>query len=112
MKKELDLDRDHNKKVVEQVFKGLCKRIDILEKYAVQQSSDHSKQLSDLDLKVETVTSYQEQLINSLADKVQRLHGELKSHKNSCHGVDLTSVCGVCDLIFKSTSINTNCTTM
>ena len=86
VKKELDLDRNHNKTVVEQIFQGLCQRIDTLEKYAVKQSSDHSKLLTDLDLELKTVASYHEQLINSLSEKVQNLQGELKSHTNSYHG--------------------------
>ena len=71
VKSELDLDRDHNKKVNEQIVKGLCKRIDVLEKYVQKQSSEQSKLLADLDLKVETVSKYQEQIISNLGSKVQ-----------------------------------------
>ena len=102
VKSELDLDRDHNKKVNEQIVEGLCKRIDILEKYVLKQFSEQSKLLTDLDLKIETVSIYQEQIISNLDSKVHSLIGDLKNHEKSYHRAPPNICCGFCELTFKS----------
>ena len=89
IKEELNLDRKHNKEVVESVVVGFCKRLDNLEKFVVEHSSEHSKLIADLDLKHKTISSYQEQLICDLGNKVHDLQSRLNNHEISWHALNV-----------------------
>ena len=107
VKEELNLDRKHNKEVTEHVVDGFCKRLDVLEKYVIDHSSKYSMLIADLDLKLKTISSYQEQLICDLSHKVHDLSGKLKDHVVSNHAIatdekqaaacnDIQSICDKC----------------
>ena len=85
IREELKLDRDHNREVIKNVVDGFCKRLDNLEKFVLDNASKHSNLIADIELKQETISSYQEQLTCNLGKKVHDLCDKLKNHEKSCH---------------------------
>ena len=67
-------------------------------------ASKHSNLIADIELKQETISSYQEQLTCSLGKKVHDLCNELRNHENSCHESNAGIRCDLCDLTFGSKS--------
>ena len=104
IREELKLDRNHNREVIKNVVDGFCKRLDNLEKFVLDYASKHSKDLEDIELKQETISSYQEQLTCNLGKKVQDLCDELKNHEKSCHESSAVIQCDSCNLTFGSKS--------
>ena len=104
IKENLKLDRDHNKKVIESVISGMCKRLDGLEQFSIKGNADIASTVNDLDIKMTTVSSYQENLLSSLILRVHELQLELQNHKNSCQTTRETIVCDLCDSVFQSLS--------
>ena len=101
---ELKLDRDHNREVIKNVVDGFCKRLDNLEKFVLDNVSKHSNLIADIELKQETISSYQEQLTCNLGKKVHDLCDKLKNHEKSCHESSAGIHCDSRDLTFGSKS--------
>ena len=79
IKEDFDADREHNRKVIRTVVTGICKRLDTLEGLA-RGKADTTEAVKDLDLKLTTITTYNEELIHGLLQKVHDLSNRLKQH--------------------------------
>ena len=102
IKENLDLDREHNKKVVEKVVTGLCNRINNFEEFTITSKNDLADSLKDLDLKLTTLCSYQEQLIDKLSNKVYDLTAQLQAHEKTCKSTMDNISCKECNSAFLS----------
>ena len=95
----IKLDRDHNKKVNEAIVSGMCKRMDVLEQFAIKIKDDLTHTMGDHDLKLDTISSYQENLLNNLMVKVNDLLVVLQNHEKTCQAAE-TIKCNLCDSVF------------
>ena len=99
VKEDFAIDRQHNKKIIETVVTGLCKRLDSLE-VLVKERVERIEAVEDLDLKLTTITTYNEGLLHNLSQKVHDLSSELQylTQSQSCQVIR----CTFCDYSFKS----------
>ena len=65
VKEDFAIDRQHNKKIIEAVVTGLCQRLDGLEDL-VKRKAESKEAVEDLDLKVTTISTYNEGLLHNL----------------------------------------------
>ena len=96
------LEREHNRQIIENVVTGLCKRINTQEEFILNCKNNLTKTLEDLDLKVSTVCSYQEHLINKLHDQVHDLSVQLKSYEKLCETTMNNFRCELCESFFNT----------
>ena len=97
IKEDLDADREHNKNVIRTVVTGFCKRLDTLEGL-VRGNADSTEAVKDLDLKLTTISTYNEELIHGLLQKVHNLSNELQQHAQPLQLIK----CGFCGSSFNS----------
>ena len=102
IKENLDIEREHRKKMVETVVAGLCKRINNIEEFTISCKNDLSKTLTDLDLKLTTMCTYQEHLIYNLTNNIHDLTDRLQLHEKSCKATMDIIRCEMCSLTFTS----------
>ena len=97
IKEDFDADREHNRKVIRTVVTGICKRLDTLEGLA-RGKADTTEAVKDLDLKLTTITTYNEELIHGLLQKVHDLSNKLEQHAQPLQLIK----CGFCGSSFNS----------
>ena len=88
VKKDIDEcmseDRKHFSEVTQTVFKELCKKINSIEDYIIDVAKDQNDKLSDIDLCFKTVSTYQEEQINTINAKINDLSSLINKLKE-CH---------------------------
>ena len=94
----LRLDRINNNKIVEVIVTGFGKRLDVLEGFAIKCKADLKTIQEELDLKLTTLSSYQEELIHSIQSNVHELQHSVKL----CQEMRLSIVCELCGTFFSS----------
>ena len=103
IKEIMDEDRNHTKCMIKLAVEGLCRRLDTLEKHVITQSSDITNKLADLALKQETVSLYQEQLIDSMNCRIHDIIMKRPETSMTFH-VSGEFYCAQCELTFNSKS--------
>ena len=102
IKETMDEDRNHNKCMIKLAVEGLCRRLDDLEKFAITKTSENTNKLADLVLKQDTVSLYQEQLIDNMNYKIHDIMKRTET-SNISHMSEEFS-CAPCELTFPSKS--------
>ena len=104
IKEVINSDRDHNKIVVQAAVTGICSRLNDLEELVLKCKTDHYNAVEDLDLKLSTITTFEEEHITSLQSKVYGLSLEVQNHKKICQDNSNHNNCVFCGTLFPSKS--------
>ena len=104
-KKREEAEIVHTDNKIKAVIDGFGKQLSNVIVAINLYNSDQADRIKDLELKLETQASYQEQLLYSLRSVLQETKVDLKKHKDSCHVNTPVLKCESCDQSFQTIAL-------
>ena len=96
-------DRVHFRNLVQTAVTGLCKRLEILEDFIINTTGIQKSSLEDIDLKLETFSSYQEHILYNQKFEINDIYSRITDLEKL--PAKKTHACTKCDYTFRSNPI-------